>query len=124
MDPYVNSSKMAAQIELAVSTEKKGIYIVAYRKVFIKCWKKYFVIYDNDGNVHSTPTRFPVPQGPCFQLILETHDELTFYKNNQRNMHWINDNMKAFTEKKGKGQSIMASDILTSEWGWIKYGDE
>jgi hypothetical protein len=101
--------------------------VMAYGKGFIKCWKKYekhFVIYDNDGNVLSTPTRFPVPQGLRFQLILVTYDELTFYKNNQRKTHWINNNAKAVAEKKGEGQSIMASDFLTSEWGQLKDGNE
>jgi len=84
---------------------------VAYRKGFIKCWKEYekhFIIYNNDGNVHSTPTRFPAPQGPCFWLILVTHNESMLYENNWRLMHWINDNTKAVAEKKGKGQSIIA----------------
>jgi hypothetical protein len=101
--------------------------IVAYRKRFVKCWKEYekcFIIYDNDRSVFSTPTRFPVPQGLHFWLILVTHDESTFYKNNQRKTHWVNDNMKAVAEKKDEGQSIMASDFLTSEWGWLKDGDE
>lgn len=71
-----------------------------------------------------TPTRFPVSQGPCFWLILVTHNELTFYENDQRKTHWINDDVKAVAEKKGKGQSIMASDFLTLEWGWLKDGDE
>jgi hypothetical protein len=115
--------------------KKNGMYIdghehedvVAYRKGFVERWKEYekcFVIYDNDGNVLSTPTGFPVPQGLCFQLILVTHDESMFYKNNWRKTHWINDNAKAVAEKKGEGQSIMASDFLTSEWGWLKNGDE
>jgi len=101
--------------------------VMAYRKGFVKCWKeyeKYFIIYDNDRNVLSTPTGFPVPQGLHFQLILVTHDELTFYENDWRKMHWINDNVKAVAEEKGKGQSIMASNFLTSEWGQLKDGDE
>jgi hypothetical protein len=101
--------------------------VVEYRKGFIKHWKEYekrFVIYDNDGNVVSKPTGFPVPQGVQFRLILVTHDESTFYENDHRKTLWINSNTKAVAEKKGEGQSIMASEFLTSEWGRLKEGDE
>jgi hypothetical protein len=47
-----------------------------------------------------------------------------FYENDWRKTHRINDNAKVVAEKKGEGQSIMASDFLTSEWGWLKNGDE
>ena len=58
--------------------KKKGMYIdghehedvVEYRKGFVERWKEYekrFVIYDNDGNVVSTPTGFSVPQGMRFR---------------------------------------------------------
>jgi hypothetical protein len=101
--------------------------VVEYRKGFVEPWKGYeqrFVIYDNNGDVLSTPTGFPVPQGVCFRLILVTHDESTFYENDRRKTHWISDNAKAMAEKKGEGQSIMVSDLLTSEWGRLKKGDE
>ena len=101
--------------------------VVEYRKGFVECWKEYekrFVIYDNNGNVLSTPTRFPVPQGVRFQLILVTHDESTFYENDRRKTIWMNNETKAVAEKKGEGQSIMASEFLTSEWGHLTNGDE
>jgi hypothetical protein len=115
--------------------KKKGMYIdgheredvVEYRKWFVECWKEYekrFVIYNNDGNVVSAPTGFPVPQGVRFRLILVTHDESTFYENDCHKTHWISNNAKPVAEKKGEGQSIMASEFLTCEWGRLKYGDE
>jgi hypothetical protein len=114
--------------------KKKGMYIdgheredvVEYRKGFVGRWKEYekrFVIYDNDGKVLSTPTGFPVPQ-TRFRLILVTHDESTFYENDRRKTHWVNANAKAVAEKKGEGQSIMVSDLLTSEWGRLTDGEE
>ena len=96
--------------------------VVEYRKGFVKCRKEYekcFVIYDNDGNILSTPTGFqgiPVPQGVQFQLILVTHNESTFYENDHCKMLWINDNTMAVVEKKGEGQLIMVSEFLTLEW--------
>ena len=101
--------------------------VVEYRKGFVECWKEYekcFVIYDNNGNVLSTPTGFPVPQGVHFQLILVTHDKSTFYENYHHKTIWMNNETKAVAEKKGEGQSIMVSDFLTSEWGCLMDGDE
>jgi hypothetical protein len=115
--------------------KKKGMYIdgherddvVEYRKRFVERWREYekrFIIYGNDGNVLSTPTGFPVPQGVRFWLILVTHDESTFYENDRRKLQWVNGNAKPVAEKKGEGQSIMVSEFLTSEWGRLKDGDE
>ena len=58
--------------------------VVQYQKEFIAIWKDYekqMVTYDKDGNIDFTPTGFPIAQGHCFQLILVTHDESTFYTN-------------------------------------------
>ena len=37
--------------------------VVKYQKEFVECWKEYekhFIIYDYNGKIFSTPTRFPV----------------------------------------------------------------
>jgi hypothetical protein len=101
--------------------------VVEYRKGFVERWKEYkkcFVIYDNDKNVGSTPTGFPVPQGVRFRLILVTYDESTFYENDRRKTMWMNNSTKAVAEKKGEGQSIMVSEFLTSEWDRLINRDE
>ena len=116
------------------SQKKKGMYIdgherkdvVEYRNNFVKRWKEYekrFIIYDNNGDIFSTPTGFTVPER-AFRLILVTHDESTFYENDRCKSHWVNEHAKAVAEKKGEGQSIMVSDFLTSEWGRLTDGDE
>ena len=71
-----------------------------------------------------TPTGFPVPQGIRFQLILVTHDESMFYKNDCRKLQWANGKAKPVVEKKGEGQSIMVLEFLMSKWGCLKDGDE
>ena len=101
--------------------------VVNYRKKFVERWKGYekcFVIYDNEGQVVSQLQQgFAVP-GVRFCLILVTHDESTFYDNDQRKTKWVHEKEKAVAEKKGEGQSIMASDFLTVEWGRLKDGDK
>jgi hypothetical protein len=122
------------RLRLRYMKKETGMYIngheqediVDYRKKFVQHWKEYekqFVIYDNKGQVVSWPHGFAVP-GVRFHLILVTHDELTFYENDHRKTKWVHEKEKAATEKKGKGQSIMASDFLTVEWGWLKDGDK
>ena len=75
---------------------KNGMYIdgherdnvVEYRHGFVSHWKEYehcFHKWDNDGIKLPQPDGFLVPGG-CFRLIPVTHDELTFYQNDQRNM--------------------------------------
>ena len=73
------------------------------------------VTYDNDGDVDSTPSRFPVPQGHWFCLILITHDESTFHVNDHRKTEWTHLSQKATLQKKGEGPSLMILDMLTLE---------
>jgi hypothetical protein len=115
--------------------KKNGMYIdgherddvVKYRTEFIERWKEYqkrMVAYDKDGNPISTPTGFPVPQGPRFHLILVTHDESTFYAHDRRKSQWFHGSHKATPEKKGDGASLMVSDFLVPEWGPLRDDDE
>ena len=103
--------------------------VVEYRNQFIKRWKEYkkwMVTYDNNGNIDSTPSGFPIPQGHHFQLILVTHDESTFYANDRRKIKWSHASEKATPQKKGEGPSLilMILDMLTLEWGWLVHGKE
>jgi hypothetical protein len=115
--------------------KKNGMYIdgheredvVQYRKEFLARWKEYerrMVTYNNDGNVDSTPTGFPVTQGHRFRLVLVTHDESMFYAHNRRNNLWNHKTDKATPQRKGEGPSIMISDMVTVDWGRLKDNDE
>jgi hypothetical protein len=52
------------------------------------------------------------------------HDESTFYENDCRKTKWVHEKENAVMEKKGEGQSIMASEFLVVEWGWLTDGDK
>lgn len=96
--------------------------VVADRVAFCKRWADYekrFVKFDNEGNELPRPQGFSVPGKP-FRLILVTHDESTFYQNDQRRLHWQHTGTRAAPHPKGEGQSIMVSDFLTLEWGRLK----
>ena len=101
--------------------------VVEYRNQFIKRWREYekrMVMYDNNRNVDSIPSGFPVPQGHRSRLILVTHDESTFYANDRRKTKWSHASEKATPQKKGEGPSLMISDMLTLEWGRLVHGEE
>ena len=101
--------------------------IVQYWNEFLKHWHEYekrMVMYNNNGEIDTTPVGFPAPQGTRFHLILVTHDESTFYAHDWRKNQYTHATDKATPQQKGEGPSIMIADMLTSEWGRLKDGDE
>ncbi|KIJ42627.1 hypothetical protein M422DRAFT_254072 [Sphaerobolus stellatus SS14] len=118
------------QLEWRYGKTKNGMYIdghqredvVAYRKGFLECWKEYekrMILYDNDGNIISTPNG-PAVTEVRYKLILVTHDESTYYANDCHKTKWSHSSDKPVPERKGEGASIMISDFLTPEWGRLK----
>ena len=115
---------------------RKGMYIdgheredvVAYRKAFVARWKEYkkrMVMYCSEtGEVLSVPKGFPIPGGHPFRLILVTHDESTFYCNDQRKNYWNEISADPTIAPKSDGASIMISDFLTIEWGRLRDDDQ
>ena len=114
--------------------KKNGMYIdgheredvVRYRNAFVARWKEYekrFHKWNNDGNPLPLPTGFPVAGGR-FRLILITHDESTFFQNDERKTHWAHSSATATPKPKGNGQLLMVSDFLTVEWGRLVHGTE
>jgi len=95
--------------------------VVAYRDAFVNRWAEYerrFHIW-NDADVGATLARPPHP----LPLILVTHDESTFYQNDQRKTCWGHQDSRPTPQPKGEGQSLMISEFLTTEWGRLCNGD-
>lgn len=133
-DSHMNGTTVAAQAELAVSTEeKRDVYwwpwvwrcggilerifwmLEGVWKVLCHLWQQWKYSFDTH--------RIPCP--PRYTISADSgDDESTFYENDCHKRLWINGNTKAIAVKKGEGQSIIASKFLTSECGWLKDGDE
>ena len=102
--------------------------VVNYRDKFVERWmgatgyEKRMHQWDNDGN-ELRPTGFPV-KGGHFRIIPVTHDESTFYQNDEHKITWAQQSERPLPKPKGEGQSIMVSDFLTAEWGRLRDGDE
>ena len=84
--------------------------VVEYREHFaeqFKEYKRWFHTWDDVG-IESLPSGFPVPRAiRCFHLVLITHDESTFYQNDQCNVHWGCPGRNNTLKPKGEGTSLM-----------------
>ena len=115
---------------------KNGLYldgheradVVEYRLGFVEHWmghERQFHWWDNDGTELPHPNGFPVAGAiGHFHLILVTHNEFTFFQNNEHNTGWSHATSKSKPKAKGNSQLLMVSDFLTSEWGRLRNGDE
>ena len=52
-----------------------------------------------------------------FRLVLITHDESTFYQNDQQKVYWGCPGQNIILRPKGEGLTLMVSDFLTTDWG-------
>lgn len=69
------------------------------------------MVRDNDGVIIHSPT------DPALLIIPVTHDESTFYANDQRKQRWVHASEGAVPLRKGEGNSLMASDFCCPELG-------
>jgi hypothetical protein len=105
--------------------EREGVvtYHQQFVNWFLTCYTPWMHTWDNDG-IEMKPIGFHSPEiNGCFRIIPVTHDESTFYANDERKTQWIHESQKAAPERKGEGTSIMISDFLTSEWGCLTSAD-
>lgn len=92
-----------------------------WQEVFIPKWEEYqkqMILRDNDGNIVQMPP-------PDELMIVQTHNETTFYANDQRKSWWINELEGPTPICKGEGTSIMVSDFCSPDnpSGWLRSND-
>jgi len=106
----------------------KGMYkdgheqedVVEYRVGFIKRFAKYehqMQLYDKDGATVKEPDLLPGEK----QLWFYTHDESTFYANDQRKTQWTHKNDDMVPQPKDSGASIMVSEFLSPDEGRLMH---
>ncbi|KIJ37224.1 hypothetical protein M422DRAFT_178335 [Sphaerobolus stellatus SS14] len=111
---------------------KKGMYIdgheredvVEYRQnTFLPGWylvEPRMMKWLGDGTVvPPLLSKFPLEK----RVVWLTHDESTFYAHDQRKLQWVHSSEKAETVQKGEGASIMVSDFVCPDLGWLKSKD-
>ncbi|KIY64294.1 hypothetical protein CYLTODRAFT_402037 [Cylindrobasidium torrendii FP15055 ss-10] len=70
--------------------------------------------YDNDGCLENADN---IPSDP---ITLWFHDESTFDQNDQRDLGWRPFDAPAKLQPKTKGESVMATDFVSAEYGWLR----
>ena len=55
--------------------------------------------------------------------VLWHHDESTFYANDRRQVRWVHKDEKAVPRAKGEGASLMVSDFVSADYGWLRAPD-
>jgi hypothetical protein len=109
--------------------------VVKYRHAFVGYWAKYESRFHLNSTENPLPFTLPViaglPNDPTpiltttghhnqsKRLILITHDESTFFQNDQRKIYWEHSTTKGTPKPKGNEYSLMILDFLTAEWGHL-----
>jgi hypothetical protein len=57
------------------------------------------------------------------RIVVWFHDESTFYAHDRRKKRWVHSSEKATPKKKGKGASLMVSDFISADYGWLQSPD-
>jgi hypothetical protein len=55
--------------------------------------------------------------------VMWHHDESTFYANDRRQVRWVHEDEKAVPRAKGEGASLMVSDFVSADYGWLRAPD-
>ena len=97
--------------------------VVKYREGLEERFAQYerHFTWDDEGKELTPPSGSAAIRH--LPLILITHDESTFYQNNQRQVYWGCPGKNVTPRPKGEGITLMVSDFLTSEWGALHDND-
>lgn len=121
--------RMLKALDYWYGKEAKGMYVdgherenvVEYRQgEFLRRWgemEKHMVLMHKDSKITQAP---PIP---LRRIILFTHDESTFYANDQCNVRWIHSSESPKPIRKGDGTSLMVSDFCSPDYGWLRSSD-
>jgi hypothetical protein len=58
------------------------------------------------------------------RVVVWFHDESTFYVNDRRKLHWVHKSETAVPRPKGEGASLMVSDFVLANYGWLRSPDK
>jgi len=119
-------------MDYCYGTGIKGMYIdgheredvVNYRQNhFLPLWS----ILESRMTTWTSQNQMQPPVLPDFllkkRIVLITHDESTFYAHDRRKKQWFHKDESAEPIKKGEGASLMVSDFVSPDLGWLKSKD-
>jgi hypothetical protein len=59
-------------------------------------------------------------QPQAHRVVVWLHDESMFYVNGRRKLHWVHKNETAVPCAKGEGASLMVTDFVSADYGWLR----
>lgn len=93
--------------------------VVAYRKeVFLPTWFRAEARMRSWSGDEMEVEEIRLP-GSGRILVAWLHDESIYYANDRRKSHWKDPNDCAKPEAKGEGASLMVSDYVSADFGWL-----
>ena len=73
---------------------------------------------ENDNSIVEDTNTAPLSGGEhC--IVVWFHDESMFYANDQRKLQWVHQNESAVPQPKGEGASLMVTDFVSADYGWL-----
>lgn len=99
--------------------------VVAYRRdVFLPTLAEYDFTtrqWTSDG------AEIPLPDDGCNagvqRVVIWYHDESTFYAHDRRIVRWVHESEDPVPRAKGEGVSLMVSDFISADYGWLRSPD-
>ena len=92
---------------------RQNVFLPALAKLepTIRAW-------DKDNLTHLVD---PSPSSPSLtrHTVLWFHDQCIFYQNDRRKCRWVHVSEKPVPLPKGEGVSLMVSDFISADYGWL-----
>lgn len=97
--------------------------VVEYRQhIFLPAWKEimpHLRTWSSDGMIEESTEPRPRQQ----KTTVWYHDESTYYQNDRRKLRWVHIDEKPVPQPKGEGASLMISDFVSADYGWLQSPD-
>jgi len=120
------------RMDYRYGTGVKGVYVDGHEHedVVDYCQNHFLSLWSILDSRMMTWTSDNIPLPPTLpnfphekRIVLVTHDESTFYANDRCKKRWIHKDEKPEPVRKGEGASLMVSDFISPDLGWLKSKD-
>jgi hypothetical protein len=64
-----------------------------------------------------------VPSPSCWYTVYWYHNETTYTQNDRRQVQWVPKGEKPVPQPRGEGSSLMVSDFVSANYGWLHSPD-
>lgn len=125
--------KWMSKLNFAWCEPPKGTYLNGHKRPDVVHYRQNIFLpalaqlepkiqaWDKDNLTHLVvPSSSPSPTRPS---VLWFHDQCIFYQNDRRKCCWVHVSEKPVPLLKGEGVSLMVSDFISADYGWLRSPD-